>query len=39
VKPIPDPKTALPNGQAQPVPQPAHAASAAPATPPMPRLD
>jgi cell division protease FtsH len=41
VKPIPDPKTAQPNGQAaatQPVPEPAHASSA-PAAPPMPRLD
>jgi cell division protease FtsH len=41
VKPIPDPKTAQPNGQAagQPVPQPAHASRGAPAPPPMPRLD
>jgi cell division protease FtsH len=40
VKPIPDPKTAQPNGQtvAKPVPEPAHASSGAPA-PPMPRLD
>jgi cell division protease FtsH len=40
VKPIPDPKTVQPNGQAAPqaVPEPAHASSA-PAAPPMPRLD